>query len=111
MLSLSIIVVSVRLCMAVTSKGTMADVQDGSQIARPQPGSVSCCLRLCLGCVGAIGGAAGLPLNVLLNLRSSQCLYTCITLVCCPMMVRQFTMFLLVLLTLDTHLYHRLADR
>lgn len=108
-LSVAVIVVSVRLCMAVS--GTVTDVQEGTQGARPQPGSVSCCLQLCLGWVGAIGGAVGVPVSVFLNLRTPQCLYTCITLVCCPLLVRQFTMFLLMLLTLDTHLQHHLADR
>ncbi|XP_040899701.1 adenosine receptor A1-like [Toxotes jaculatrix] len=110
-LSVSVIVVSVRLCMAVSGNGTVADIQERTQSARPQPGSVSCCLLLCLGCVGAVGGAVDIPVSVLLNLRTPQCLYTCITLVCCPMLVRQFTMFLLMLLTLDTHLQHSLADR
>lgn len=110
-LSVCVIVVSVRLCMAVSGSGTVADVQERTQGARPQPGSVSCCLRLCLGWVGAVGGAAGVPATVLLNLRTPQCLYTCITLMCCPLLVRQFTMFLLMLLTLDAHLQHHLADR
>ncbi|AWO96291.1 putative adenosine receptor A1-like [Scophthalmus maximus] len=51
------------------------------------------------------------PATVLLNLRTPQCLYTCITMVCFPLLVRQFTMILLMLLTLDAHLQHRLADR
>ncbi|XP_078027344.1 adenosine receptor A1 [Epinephelus lanceolatus] len=110
-ISVSVIVVSVRLCMAVSGSGTVADVQEGTQGARPQSGSVSCCLRLCLGWVGAIGGAVGVPVNVFLNLRTPQCLYTCITLVCCPLLVRQFTMFLLMMLTLDAHLQHRFTDR
>ncbi|XP_033976235.1 adenosine receptor A1-like [Trematomus bernacchii] len=110
-LSVSLIVVSVRLCMAVSGGGTVADVQEGTQGNRPKPGSVSCCLCLCLGWVGALGGAVGVPVSVLLNLRASQCLYTCITLVCCPLLVRQFTMFLLMMLTLDTHLQHHLAER
>ncbi|XP_068994399.1 adenosine receptor A1-like [Embiotoca jacksoni] len=106
-----VIVTSVRLCMAVTGNRTRADFPEGTQDARPQPGSVSCCLRLCLGWVGAVGGAVGVPITVSLNLRTPQCLYTCITLVCCPLLVRQFTMFLLMLLTLDAHLHHHLADR
>ncbi|KAM9851855.1 adenosine receptor A1 [Aulostomus maculatus] len=110
-LSVSVIVVSVRLCMAVSSGGDMQDAQEGTQGARPKSGSVSCCLRLCLGWVGAIGGAVGIPVMVFLNLRTPQCLYTCITLVCCPLLVRQFTMCLLMLLTLDCHLRHHLADR
>lgn len=110
-LSVSVIVVSVRLCTAVRSSGTEADVQEGAPGARLQPRSVSCSLRLCLGWVGAAGDAVGVPVNVLLNLRISQCLYTCITLVCCPLLVRQFTMFLLMILTLDAHLQHHLADR
>ncbi|XP_047455427.1 adenosine receptor A1-like [Mugil cephalus] len=110
-LSVSIIVVSVRLCMAVSSSNAVADVQDGIHGARLQPGSVTCCLLLCLGWVGAIGGAVDVPVAVLLNLRTPQCLYTCIPIVCCPMLVRQFTMFLLMLLTLDAHLHHHLADR
>ncbi|XP_070690729.1 adenosine receptor A1-like [Pempheris klunzingeri] len=110
-LSVSVIVVSVRLCMAVSGSNTVADVEERTGSARPQPGSVSCCLRLCLGWVGAVGGAVGVPVTVFLNLRTPQCLYTCITLVCCPLLVRQFTMFLLMLLTLDVHLQHRLADR
>lgn len=104
-LSAAVVVASVRLCMAASGSGA------GSQGATLQPGSVSCCLRLCLGWAGAVGGAAGIPANVLLNQRTPQCLYTCITLVCCPLLVRQFTMFLLMLLTLDGHLRHRLADR
>ncbi|XP_071764609.2 adenosine receptor A1 [Centroberyx gerrardi] len=110
-LSVSVIVVSVRLCMAGSGSGTAAGAQKGPQGARPHGGSVSSCLRLCLGWVGAVGGALGVPVSVLLNLRSPQCLYTCITLVCCPLLVRQFTMFLLLLLTLDAHLQHHLADR
>ncbi|KAK9514088.1 hypothetical protein VZT92_027577 [Zoarces viviparus] len=110
-LSVSVIVVSVRLCMTVNGSGGAADVQEGTQGARLQPGSVSCCLRLCLGWVGAVGGVLGIPVNVLLNLRTPQCLYTCITLVCSPLLVRQFTMFLLMVLTLDAHLQHHLADR
>lgn len=110
-LSVSVIVVSVRLCMAVSGSKTVSDIQERHERASPQPGSVSCCLRLCLGWVGAVGGVVEVPVNVLLNLRTPQCLYTCITLVCCPLLVRQFTMFLLVLLTLDTHLQYQLADR
>ncbi|XP_030012949.1 adenosine receptor A1 [Sphaeramia orbicularis] len=110
-LFVSVIVVSVRLCMAVSGGGTVAGVQEGTQGATHQSGSISFCLRLCLGWVGAAGGAVEVPVNVLLNLRSPQCLYTCITLVCCPLLVRQFTMFLLMLLVLDSHLQHHLADR
>lgn len=110
-LSVSVIVVSVRLCMAVSGRGKVADVQERTQSARTQLGSVSRYLRMCLGWVGAVGGAVGVPVTVLLNLRTPQCLYTCIILVCCPMLVRQFTMFLLMLLTLDTHLQLHLADR
>uniref|UniRef100_UPI0037E93DEC adenosine receptor A1-like n=1 Tax=Semicossyphus pulcher TaxID=241346 RepID=UPI0037E93DEC len=109
--SVSIIVVSVRLCIVVSGSGSAVDVQERTNVVQPKPGSVSCCLRLCLGWVGAIGGAVGVPVNVLLNLRTPQCLYTCITLVCCPLLVRQFTMFLLMLLTLDAHLLHHLAGR
>ncbi|KAM9310832.1 adenosine receptor A1 [Pholidichthys leucotaenia] len=110
-LSVSVIVVSVRLCVVVSGRGSMAAIQEGTQSARPQSGSVSCCLRLCLGWVGAVGAAVEVPVNVLLNLRTPQCLYTCITLVCCPLLVRQFTMFLLILLTADAHLQHHLGNR
>ncbi|KAM3614399.1 uncharacterized protein V6R79_013503 [Siganus canaliculatus] len=107
-LNVSVIVVSVRLCMAVSGSGTMTNFQD---CTRTQISPVSRCLRLCLGWVGAIGGALGVPVTVLLNMRLSQCLYTCITLVCCPMLVRQFSISLFMLLTLDAHLQLRLADR
>ncbi|XP_038163023.1 uncharacterized protein LOC119797861 [Cyprinodon tularosa] len=110
-LSLFVIVVSVRLCMAVSSSRAVTDVQQGAQGAGIQPGSVSSCLRLCLGCVGAVGGAIGVPVTLLLNLQTSQCLYTCMALLCCPLLIRQFTMFLLILLTLDAYLQHHLADR
>ncbi|XP_068179788.1 adenosine receptor A1-like [Antennarius striatus] len=109
--SVSIIVVSVRLCMSVSGGTRETNVQVRIQHVQTQPRSVSCCLRLCLGWVGAVGGAAGVPVTVLLNLRTSQCLYTCITLVCCPMLVRQFTMFLMMLLTLDSHLQLHLEHR
>lgn len=110
-LSVSAIVMSVRLCMAVSGGSKVGDARERAQAAWTQPGSVSCCLRLCLGWVGAIGGAVSVPVTILLNLRTPQCLYTCITLVCCPMLIRQFTMFLLMLLTLDDHLQLHLADR
>ncbi|XP_073341056.1 adenosine receptor A1-like [Pagrus major] len=110
-LSVSVIVVSVRLCMAVSGSSKEADAQERTQGARTQPGSVSCCLRLCLGWVGAMGGAVSVPVTILLNLRTPQCLYTCITLVCCPVLIRQFTMFLLMLLTLDAHLQLHFAGR
>ncbi|KAM6910153.1 adenosine receptor A1 isoform 1-T2 [Xenentodon cancila] len=105
----SLIVLSVRLCMVVAGRSTV--LQQGTQGGRTQPRSVSCCLRLCLGLVGTVDGAVGVPVTVLLNLQKPQCLYTCITLVCCPLLIRQFTMFLLMLLTLDTHLQHHLAER
>ncbi|KAJ8339648.1 hypothetical protein SKAU_G00342810 [Synaphobranchus kaupii] len=74
-------------------------------------GGVSECLQICLGWVGAVGGMVAIPASVLLNLRRPQCLYTCLTLVCCPLLVRQFTMCLLLLLTLDSHLQYRLGER
>ncbi|XP_055359321.1 uncharacterized protein LOC114843573 isoform X2 [Betta splendens] len=110
-LSVLVVVVSVRLCVAIRGNKSVSDVQEQPDGSRLLPGSVSCCLRLCLGWLGAVGGAVEVPVNVLLNLRTPQCLYTCITMVCCPLLVRQFTMFLTVLLTLDAHLQHRLADR
>ncbi|XP_061574440.1 adenosine receptor A1-like [Cololabis saira] len=105
----SLIILSVRLCMAVSGRSPMA--QEATQDGSTRPRSVSYCLRLCLGLVGTVDGAVGFPVAVLLNLRKPQCLYTCITLVCCPLLIRQFTMFLLMLLTLDTHLQHHLAER
>lgn len=107
-LSMSVIVVSVRLCMAV-SKGR--HLQNRTQGAATHASSVSRCLRLCLGWVGAVGGAASVPVTILLNLRTAQCLYTCITLVCCTMLVQHFTMFLFMLLTLNDHLQHQLGVR
>ncbi|KAM6968091.1 uncharacterized protein FYW47_006788 [Aplochiton taeniatus] len=110
--SVSVLVVSVRMCVSTGGGGGPAEqLQGGPQGPRPHRGSVSASLRLCLGWVGALGGALGIPVSVLLNLRSPQCLYTCITLVCCPLLVRQFTMYLLLLLSLDTHLQYRLAHR
>lgn len=110
-LSMSMIVVSVRLCMAVRGGGKVGGVQNRTQGAATHASSVSRCLRLCLGWVGAAGGAAGVPMTILLNLQTAQCLYTCISLVCCPMLVRHFTMFLFMLLTLDDHLQHQLSVR
>ncbi|KAG7475186.1 adenosine receptor A1-like [Solea senegalensis] len=111
LLAVAVIVVSVRLCLAVSGTGAVADNREGTQTGGSQPGSVSCCLRLCLGWVGAVGGALKVPVTVLVNLRTPQCLYTCITLVCFPLLVRQFTMFLLILITLDTRLQDHLAHR
>lgn len=110
-LSMSMIVVSVRLCMAVSGGGKEGDVQTRTQDMATHASSVSRCLRLCLGWVGAVGGAAGVPVTILLNLRTAQCLYTCVSLVCCPMLVQHFTMFLFLLLTLDSHLEHQLSLR
>lgn len=110
-LSMATIVVSVRLCMAVSGGGKVGDVRNTAQGAATHASSVSHCLRLCLGWVGAVGGAAGIPVTILLNLPMAQCLYTCIPLVCCPMLVQHFTMFLFMLLTLDNHLQHQLSVR
>ncbi|XP_028835251.1 uncharacterized protein LOC114789931 [Denticeps clupeoides] len=99
-LSLGVIGMSVRLCVSgVRGEGNSRGA------------SVSTCLRLCLGWVGAVGNAVSVPIYILLNLRSAQCLYTCIILVSCPLLVRQFKMFLLLLLTLHVHLQHRLGNR
>lgn len=110
-LSMSMIVVSVRLCVVVSRGGKVGDVQNRTQGAVTHTSSVSRCLRLCLGWVGAVGGAVGVPVTILINLRTAQCLYTCILLVCCPMLVHHFTMFLFMLLTLDGHLQHQLSVR
>ncbi|KAM9403569.1 adenosine receptor A1 [Salvelinus alpinus] len=107
--SVSVIVVSVRMSMGGGGIEEDGGGQGGGGHTRS--GSVSACLKLCLGWVGAVGGAAGVPVSVLLNLRSPQCLYTCITLVCCPLLVRQFTVCLLLLMTLNSHLKHRMGSR
>ncbi|XP_061109031.1 adenosine receptor A2b-like [Conger conger] len=99
-LYMSVIGVSVRMCVG---KGQRSGAGDG--------GSVSDCLRMCLGWAGAVGGVVAIPVSVLLNLRSPQCLYTCLTMVCCPLLVRQFTMFLLLLLTINSHLQYKLGER
>ncbi|KAI5105825.1 adenosine receptor A2b [Silurus meridionalis] len=96
-LSVFVIGMNVRLCM----------LSDTSRHLK----SVSSCLKFCLGWVGAIGGALDIPVNMLLNLRSTQCLYTCIMLVCVPLLVRQFTVWLLLLLILNTHLHCRFGNR
>lgn len=93
-LSVSVIGMNVRLCMRLSHVK-----------------SVSSWLKLCLGWVGAIGAATDIPVNMLLNLRSTQCLYTCIMLVCFPLLVRQFTVWLMLLLILNTHLHCRLGHR
>ncbi|KAL0985034.1 hypothetical protein UPYG_G00152090 [Umbra pygmaea] len=111
LVSVSVIVVSVKMSMG--GKGTQEHVGGlrGSGHAETQNSSISACLKLCLGWVGAVGGALGVPVSVILNLRSHQCLYTCLTLVCCPLLVRQFTVLLLLLMTLDPHLKQRLGSR
>lgn len=109
--SICIIAASVRLCVVISSKDRVVDTQGRTKGDWTQVGSVSRCLRLCLGWVGAVGGAAGIPVTIVLNMRSAQCLYTCITLICCPMMARHFTMLLLILLTVDDHLQLRLGSR
>ncbi len=97
-----VIGVSVRLCLAA-----------GCAVAGPgtRCWSTSACLKLCLGLVGSVGSIVDAPVSVLLNLRTSQCLYTCIAMVSCPLLLRQFTMCLLLLLTLNTHLQSRLGNR
>ncbi|KAJ3598027.1 hypothetical protein NHX12_001541 [Muraenolepis orangiensis] len=115
-LSVSVIVVSVRLCMATTGAGSEASgpqdgPRDGPRGSGPYEAKVSSGLRLCLSWVGALGGALEVPAFVLLNMRSPRCLYSCMALVCCPLLARQFTMCLLLLLSLDGHLQQRLADR
>ncbi|XP_030641220.1 adenosine receptor A1 [Chanos chanos] len=98
-LSLCVMGVSVRLCLG------------GSRAEGVRGASVTTCLSLCLGWVGAVGGAVGVPVAVLLNLRSPQCLYTCVILVCCPLLVRHFTVSLLVILTVNAHLQLKLDNR
>ncbi|KAL2084346.1 hypothetical protein ACEWY4_019864 [Coilia grayii] len=106
-LSVCVIGVSVRLCVP-RKRGAGGASGDGG--GRRGVRSVAGCLRLCLGWVGTVGSAVAIPISILLNLRTPQCLYTCITLVCCPLLVRQFKMFLMLLLTLNAHLQHRLGD-
>lgn len=107
-LSMCVIGVSVRLCIP---RGGGPEGPRGSRGVWRSRGSVAFYLRLCLGWVSTVGNAMALPIMVTLNLRTPQCLYTCITLVCCPLLVRQFKMFLMLLLTLNAHLQHRLGDR
>ncbi|CAM4700499.1 unnamed protein product [Leuciscus chuanchicus] len=97
-----VIGVCVRLCLAAGSVAAGAGTRSWS---------TSACLKLCLGVVGSAGSIVVAPVSVLLNLRSSQCLYTCIAMVSCPILVRQFTVCLLLLLTLNTHLQCRLGNR
>uniref|UniRef100_A0AAV2MAE2 G-protein coupled receptors family 1 profile domain-containing protein n=1 Tax=Knipowitschia caucasica TaxID=637954 RepID=A0AAV2MAE2_KNICA len=104
-LFIGVIVCSGRLCLRVRR----SSVHQGFQISKPW--SISSCLCLTLGLVGALGGAVELPITVILNQRNPTCLYTCITLVCGPLLIRHFTMFLVMLLSLDTHLLHLLAHR
>ncbi|XP_072316970.1 adenosine receptor A1-like [Eucyclogobius newberryi] len=107
-LFIGVIACSGRLCLRV--RGTSGTgVQQGTHLSKPW--SVSSCLRLTLGLVGALGGAVELPVTVILNKRNTTCLYTCITLVCGPLLIRHFTMFLVMLLSLDAHLQHLLAHR
>lgn len=94
--------VSMRLCLAAGSAAAGAGTRNWS---------TSACLKLCLGLVGSVGSIVVASVSVVLNLRSSQCLYTCIAMVSCPLLVRQFTMCLLLLLTLNTHLQCRLGNR
>ncbi|XP_052434372.1 uncharacterized protein LOC127974851 [Carassius gibelio] len=94
--------VSVRLCLAA-----------GCAAAGPgtRSWSTSACLKLCLCLVGSVGSIVDAPVSVLLNLKSSQCLYTCIAMISCPLLLRQFTVCLLLLLTLNAHLQSRLGNR
>ncbi|XP_067255123.1 adenosine receptor A1-like [Chanodichthys erythropterus] len=94
--------VSVRLCLSAGSSAAVAGTRKWS---------TSACLKLCLSLVGSVGSIVVTPVSVLLNLRSSRCLYTCIAMVSCPLLVRQFTVCLLLLLTLNTHLQWRLGNR
>ncbi|KAK2903084.1 hypothetical protein QQF64_010021 [Cirrhinus molitorella] len=97
-----VIGVSVRLCLAAGCAAAGTGTRNWS---------TSACLQLCLGLVGSVGSIVGTPVSVLLNLRSSQCQYTCIAMVSCPLLLRQFTVCLLLLLTLNTHLQRRLGNR
>ncbi|XP_074415828.1 LOW QUALITY PROTEIN: uncharacterized protein LOC114912573 [Scleropages formosus] len=101
-MSVSVIGMSVRMCLARV-RGQAPDEGGSHAITR--------FLRLCLGWVSAIGAAAEVPVSVALNLRSPQCLYICLTLVSWPLFVRQFTMCLLLLLALNSHLHLRLGAR
>ncbi|XP_055019438.1 uncharacterized protein LOC129411748 [Boleophthalmus pectinirostris] len=109
LLFIGVFACSGRLCLRVHKTGSVSDIHQGSQLSKPW--SVSNCLRLTLGLVGALGGAVELPVTVILNKRNPTCMYTCITLVCGPLIIRHFTMFLLMLLSLDDHLLYILAHR
>ncbi|KAK7887285.1 hypothetical protein WMY93_026906 [Mugilogobius chulae] len=108
-LFIGVIACSGRLCLRVRRTTSVEDILQGPPLSKPW--SVSDCLRLSLGLVGALGGAVELPVTVILNQRNPTCLYTCITLVCGPLLIRHFTMFLVMLLSLDAHLLHLLAHR
>ncbi|XP_055084047.1 uncharacterized protein LOC129456961 [Periophthalmus magnuspinnatus] len=109
LLFIGVIGCSGRLCLRVRRSSNIAGIYQGIQLSKPW--SVSGCLRLTLGLVGALGGAVELPVTVILNQRKPTCMYTCITLVCGPLLIRHFTMFLVMLLSLDDHLLHVLAHK
>ncbi|KAG5271071.1 hypothetical protein AALO_G00175560 [Alosa alosa] len=116
-LAVCVMGVSVRLCVPRAGggpggpRGSRGGWRDGWRDGGRGGGgcSVASGLRQCLGWVSTVGNVVAVPILVLLSLRTPQCLYTCITLVCCPLLVRQFKMFLMLLLTLNAHLQHRLG--
>ncbi|XP_032625157.1 adenosine receptor A1-like [Chelonoidis abingdonii] len=72
--------------------------------------SVTNCLVACLALADLGVGALAIPFSVVLSLELTLCFYTCLFLACFPLVTTQFSILLLLLIALNTHLKIRLPS-
>ncbi|KAK1151852.1 adenosine receptor A1-like [Acipenser oxyrinchus oxyrinchus] len=73
--------------------------------------SLTSCLIACLAVADLGVGALGIPFSVMLSLRRTLCFYTCLFMACFPLVTAQFSVLVILVIAVNTHLKTRLRSR
>ncbi|MBN3280222.1 AA1R protein, partial [Polyodon spathula] len=73
--------------------------------------SLTSCLIACLAVADLGVGALGIPFTVMLSLRQTLCFYTCLFMACFPLVTAQFSVLVILVIAVKTHLKTRLPSR
>ncbi|KAK6458504.1 adenosine receptor A1-like [Huso huso] len=73
--------------------------------------SLTSCLIACLAVADLGVGALGIPFSVMLSLRRTLCFYTCLFMACFPLVTAQFSVLVMLVIAVNTHLKTRLPSR
>ncbi|XP_074837600.1 adenosine receptor A1-like [Carettochelys insculpta] len=72
--------------------------------------SITNCLVACLALADLGVGALAIPFSMVLSMGLNLCFYTCLFLACFPLVTTQFSVLLLLLIAINTHLKIRLPN-